>query len=153
MGRVPKAGRRESLRVRHTVALERAEGRKGAAARAHLIPSVLESQKSSKRARRRGGVAPSCQPRKARSDETESYFTPKAADKPDAWDTAKEKARAREERDRRERRRKRRKAEIFITRHVEQIIQRQEFILKFARAMMMFGGPSHRLQAQVQTGE
>ena len=39
--------------------------------RAHLIPSVLESQKSSKRARRRGGVAPSCQPRKARSDETE----------------------------------------------------------------------------------
>jgi uncharacterized membrane protein YjjP (DUF1212 family) len=39
---------------------------------------------------------------------------------------------------------------IQITRHVEQIIQRQEFILKFARAMMMFGGPSNRLQAQVQ---
>ncbi len=46
-------------------------------------------------------------------------------------------------------RRKRRKAEIFITRHVAEIIQRQEFILKLARAMMMFGAPSHRLQAQI----
>lgn len=37
-----------------------------------------------------------------------------------------------------------------ITRHVAEIIQRQEFICKLARAMMMFGGPSHRLQAQIQ---
>ena len=29
-------------------------------------------------------------------------------------------------------------------------MSRQEFILKFARAMMMFGGPSHRLQAQIK---
>ena len=33
----------------------------------HRIPSVLESQKSSKRARSRGGVAPSCQPKNASS--------------------------------------------------------------------------------------
>ena len=37
-----------------------------------------------------------------------------------------------------------------ITRHVVEIIQRQEFILKLTRAFMMFGGPSHRLQAQIQ---
>jgi uncharacterized membrane protein YjjP (DUF1212 family) len=34
---------------------------------------------------------------------------------------------------------------------VAQILQRQEFILKLARAMMMFGGPTHRLQAQIQS--
>ena len=28
-------------------------------------------------------------------------------------------------------------------------MQRQEFILKFARAFMMFGAPSHRLTAQI----
>ncbi|KAJ6453281.1 hypothetical protein C8R47DRAFT_997729, partial [Mycena vitilis] len=37
-----------------------------------------------------------------------------------------------------------------ITRHVAQVIQRQEFTLKLTRALMMFGGPSHRLQAQIQ---
>ena len=37
-----------------------------------------------------------------------------------------------------------------ITRHVAEIVCRQEFILKLARAMMMFGGPSHRLQAQIK---
>ncbi|KAI0773058.1 DUF1212-domain-containing protein [Trametes elegans] len=49
-----------------------------------------------------------------------------------------------------EKRKKRKKAEIWITRHVAEIVSRQEFILKLARAMMMFGGPSHRLQAQIQ---
>ncbi|KAI0708738.1 hypothetical protein C8T65DRAFT_779756 [Cerioporus squamosus] len=49
-----------------------------------------------------------------------------------------------------EKRKKRKKAEIWITRHVAEIVCRQEFILKFARAMMMFGGPSHRLIAQIQ---
>ncbi|KAJ8516926.1 hypothetical protein ONZ45_g5812 [Pleurotus djamor] len=49
----------------------------------------------------------------------------------------------------REKRRKKKK-EHYITRHVAEIIKRQEFILKLARAMMMFGGPSHRLQAQLQ---
>ncbi|KAF8073818.1 hypothetical protein FPV67DRAFT_1410830 [Lyophyllum atratum] len=55
-----------------------------------------------------------------------------------------------EEERRKEKRQKRKKAQIFITRHVAKIIERQEFILKFARAMMMFGGPSHRLQAQLK---
>ncbi|TFK51186.1 DUF1212-domain-containing protein [Heliocybe sulcata] len=49
-----------------------------------------------------------------------------------------------------EKRKKRKKAEVYITRHVAEIIQRQEFVLKFARAMMMFGAPTHRLQTQVQ---
>ncbi|KAH9847729.1 DUF1212-domain-containing protein [Lenzites betulinus] len=49
-----------------------------------------------------------------------------------------------------EKRKKRKKAEIWITRHVAEIVSRQEFILKLARAMMMFGGPTHRLQAQIQ---
>jgi hypothetical protein len=70
---------------------------------------------------------------------------------------------------RRERKRRRRKAEIYvrfsapsplhstdssvlqITRHISSLISRQTFILKLARAMMMFGGPTHRLQAQVQS--
>ncbi|KAI0750391.1 hypothetical protein C8Q74DRAFT_1211863 [Fomes fomentarius] len=52
--------------------------------------------------------------------------------------------------EKKEKRRKRKKAEIWITRHVAEIVCRQEFILKLARAMMMFGGPSHRLQAQIQ---
>ncbi|KAJ3921590.1 hypothetical protein F5877DRAFT_35686 [Lentinula edodes] len=53
------------------------------------------------------------------------------------------------ERDKKERK-KRKKAELFITRHVAQIIQRQEFICKLARSMMMFGGPAHRLTSQIQ---
>lgn len=32
-----------------------------------------------------------------------------------------------------------------------EILQRQEFIMKLARSMMMFGGPSHRLAAQIQS--
>ncbi|CDR46342.1 hypothetical protein NBRC10512_007419 [Rhodotorula toruloides] len=39
---------------------------------------------------------------------------------------------------------------VFITAHVAAIIERQEFILKLARAFMMFGAPSHRLEAQLQ---
>ncbi|KAJ7214244.1 hypothetical protein B0H12DRAFT_367563 [Mycena haematopus] len=57
----------------------------------------------------------------------------------------------RDQEHRKEKRRKRKKAEVYITRHVAQIIQRQEFILKLTRALMMFGGPSHRLQAQIQS--
>ena len=69
---------------------------------------------------------------------------------------------------RRERKKRRRKAEIYvsflylpaachrltvlqITRHISSLISRQTFILKLARAMMMFGGPTHRLQAQIQS--
>ncbi|KAG0147270.1 hypothetical protein CROQUDRAFT_480959 [Cronartium quercuum f. sp. fusiforme G11] len=46
---------------------------------------------------------------------------------------------------------KRRQEEIFITMHVAAILQRQQFILQLTRAMMMFGGPSHRLESQIQS--
>ncbi|KAF8529752.1 DUF1212-domain-containing protein [Hysterangium stoloniferum] len=46
---------------------------------------------------------------------------------------------------------RRRKAEIYITKHVAEILQRQEFILKLARALMMFAAPGHRLQAQLKS--
>ncbi|OAV91395.1 hypothetical protein PTTG_05692 [Puccinia triticina 1-1 BBBD Race 1] len=49
----------------------------------------------------------------------------------------------------RRRREKRRQEEIFITLHVAAILQRQQFILQLTRALMMFGGPSHRLESQV----
>ncbi|KAL0948430.1 hypothetical protein HGRIS_011009 [Hohenbuehelia grisea] len=52
---------------------------------------------------------------------------------------------------RREKKRKRKRTENYITRHVAEILQRQEFILKLTRAMMMFGAPSNRLQAQIQS--
>ncbi|KAI3617343.1 hypothetical protein CBS9595_003252 [Malassezia furfur] len=42
------------------------------------------------------------------------------------------------------------KQEIYITMHVAAILKRQEFLLKFARAMMMFGAPTHRIEAQMQ---
>ncbi|KIP04642.1 hypothetical protein PHLGIDRAFT_109285 [Phlebiopsis gigantea 11061_1 CR5-6] len=64
----------------------------------------------------------------------------------DEWITPKEWEKLQEKK---ERKRRRKKAEIYITRHVAEIIQRQEFVCKLARAMMMFGGPSHRLQAQI----
>ncbi|TDL17473.1 DUF1212-domain-containing protein [Rickenella mellea] len=47
--------------------------------------------------------------------------------------------------------RKPKKAEIFITRHIADVIQRQEFILKLIRAFMMFGAPTHRLQSQLHS--
>ncbi|KAH9021301.1 hypothetical protein EDB85DRAFT_2189706 [Lactarius pseudohatsudake] len=50
-----------------------------------------------------------------------------------------------------DKKKRRRKAEIYITRHISSLISRQTFILKLARAMMMFGGPTHRLQAQMQS--
>lgn len=34
--------------------------------------------------------------------------------------------------------------------HVAAILARQDFILKLARALMMMGAPSHRLEAQLQ---
>lgn len=49
----------------------------------------------------------------------------------------------------RRRRAKRRKAEVFITRHISDVLARQTFICKLARCMMMHGGPTHRLQAQI----
>ena len=45
---------------------------------------------------------------------------------------------------------KKRKEEIFITMHVAAILQRQQFIMKLARALMMFGAPTHRMETQIQ---
>ncbi|KAI0051865.1 DUF1212-domain-containing protein [Auriscalpium vulgare] len=77
-------------------------------------------------------------------------------DEKDAWDERRDADSEREERERRdeqrrERRRKRRKAEIYITRHIGTLLARQTFVLKLTRALMMFGGPTHRLQAQIQS--
>lgn len=55
-----------------------------------------------------------------------------------------------EEKRRRRRREKKKRQEVYITMHVAEILQRHEFILKLARALMMFGAPSHRLEAQIQ---
>ncbi|BGP51677.1 pheromone-regulated protein prm10 [Rhodotorula kratochvilovae] len=83
-------------------------------------------------------------------------------------DRAERKAREEAEREARERerdlrewqkeKRRRRKARekelkrrrVFIKEHVAAILERQQFILKLARAFMMFGAPSHRLEAQIQ---
>ncbi|PVG00329.1 DUF1212-domain-containing protein [Serendipita vermifera] len=46
---------------------------------------------------------------------------------------------------------KRKRDDIYITEHVAEIIHRQDFILKLARAFLMFGAPSHRLETQLQT--
>ncbi|KPV73415.1 uncharacterized protein RHOBADRAFT_29137 [Rhodotorula graminis WP1] len=56
--------------------------------------------------------------------------------------------RARRRRKAREKELKRRR--VFIKEHVAAILERQQFILKLARAFMMFGAPSHRLEAQIQ---
>ncbi|UZJ54874.1 hypothetical protein CBS101457_004194 [Exobasidium rhododendri] len=45
---------------------------------------------------------------------------------------------------------KRKKEEIFITMHVAAILQRQEFLMKLSRALMMFGAPTHRIETQIQ---
>ncbi|QRW10061.1 pheromone-regulated membrane protein [Ceratobasidium sp. AG-Ba] len=55
-----------------------------------------------------------------------------------------------EEKRRRRRKEKKKRQEVYITMHVAEILQRHDFILKLARALMMFGAPSHRLEAQIQ---
>ncbi|KAK4046802.1 pheromone-regulated protein prm10 [Microbotryomycetes sp. JL201] len=55
-----------------------------------------------------------------------------------------------EKRRRRKAREKKKAQEVFITMHVAAILERQQFIMKLARAFMMFGAPSHRLEAQMQ---
>lgn len=61
------------------------------------------------------------------------------------------------------RRTKKKQDEIFITSasrgdevftdgtvHVAAILQRQDFVLRLARALMMFGAPTHRIESQIQ---
>ncbi|OXC66991.1 hypothetical protein AYX13_04443 [Cryptococcus neoformans] len=55
-----------------------------------------------------------------------------------------------EKKKRKKAREARKKQEIFIIQHVAAILSRQQFLLKLARALMMFGSPSHRLETQIQ---
>lgn len=48
------------------------------------------------------------------------------------------------------RRKQKKTQEIYITLHVAEILQRQEFLLKLARSLMMFGAPTHRIETQIQ---
>ncbi|EOR01514.1 hypothetical protein J056_004300 [Wallemia ichthyophaga EXF-994] len=62
----------------------------------------------------------------------------------------KEKSEERELKERKKNLAKRKKEELYITMHVATVLHRQEFLLKLSRALMMFGAPSHRLEAQIQ---
>ncbi|BGP56551.1 pheromone-regulated protein prm10 [Rhodotorula sphaerocarpa] len=72
------------------------------------------------------------------------YFSKETEEEMDrkAWE--------KEKRRRRKEKAKRKAHEVFITQHVAAILERQQFIMKQARAFMMFGAPSHRLEAQMQ---
>ncbi|GHJ86303.1 hypothetical protein NliqN6_2705 [Naganishia liquefaciens] len=61
-----------------------------------------------------------------------------------------ERRRKEEKRRKKKAKEKKRKQEIFIIQHVAAILARQQFILKLVRCFMMFGSPSHRLEAQIQ---
>ncbi|GAA5888536.1 hypothetical protein JCM6882_008989 [Rhodosporidiobolus microsporus] len=86
------------------------------------------------------GHTPGASPRK----ELGEYFTKETEEEADrrAWE--------KEKRRRRKLKEKRKAQEVFITQHVAAILERQNFIMKMARAFMMFGAPSHRLEAQMQ---
>ncbi|GAA5991484.1 hypothetical protein JCM11641_002055 [Rhodosporidiobolus odoratus] len=86
------------------------------------------------------GRSPGHSPRK----ELGEYFTKETDEEADrrAWE--------KEKRRRRKAKEKRKAQEVFITQHVAAILERQNFIMKMARAFMMFGAPSHRLEAQMQ---
>lgn len=45
---------------------------------------------------------------------------------------------------------KRKKQELWITRHIASILERQEFILQLARACMLFGAPTHALEEHIE---
>ncbi|PVG00328.1 DUF1212-domain-containing protein [Serendipita vermifera] len=65
---------------------------------------------------------------------------------PNATDTEDEP----KERKHRRKKSKRKRDDIYIAAHVADIIQRQDFVLKLARAFLMFGAPSHRLETHLQ---
>lgn len=46
--------------------------------------------------------------------------------------------------------RKRNKQELWITRHIASVLERQEFILQLARACLLFGAPTHNLEAHIE---
>ncbi|EIW73697.1 hypothetical protein TREMEDRAFT_25485, partial [Tremella mesenterica DSM 1558] len=74
------------------------------------------------------------------------FFTPRSLTEEDI----RRKEREKERKKRKKERDARKKQEIYIIQHVAAYIQRQQFLLKLARALMMFGSPSHRLETQIQ---
>lgn len=70
--------------------------------------------------------------------------------KPETQEQREQREWEKEKRRRKHKREKRKQEEVFIVAHVAAILARQEFIMKLARAFMMFGAPSHRLEAQMQ---
>jgi hypothetical protein len=65
-------------------------------------------------------------------------------------DDRRRKEAAAEKRRKKKAREARKKHEVFIIRHVAAMITRQQFILKLARSLMMFGSPTHRIETQIQ---
>ncbi|KAG6816824.1 hypothetical protein H0H87_002667 [Tephrocybe sp. NHM501043] len=83
-----------------------------------------------------GGYSGASTPARSTSpilEDADGYFNLKRPSEAETWKKKRKRKRAR------------------ITRHVANILERQAFILKFARAMMMFGAPSHRLQSQLNS--
>ncbi|KAM0790409.1 hypothetical protein ACM66B_003291 [Microbotryomycetes sp. NB124-2] len=74
------------------------------------------------------------------------YFGVKSTEYTDAENEAWE----REKRRRQQARERKLRRQVLITKHVAAILSRQDFILKLARSLMMFGAPTHRLEAQIQ---
>ncbi|GAA6016268.1 hypothetical protein JCM10207_000452 [Rhodosporidiobolus poonsookiae] len=89
------------------------------------------------------GHSPGASPRKELGD----YFYKETKE---SLEEADRRAWEKEKRRRRKAKEKRKAQEVFITQHVAAILERQNFIMKMARAFMMFGAPSHRLEAQMQ---
>ncbi|GAA5833609.1 hypothetical protein JCM3766R1_002588 [Sporobolomyces carnicolor] len=95
-----------------------------------LTPAQMEKERAEQRAERKGREKAEREAKEREGDLRE-------------WE--------KEKRRRRKQRMKELKARrVFITAHVAALLERQEFILKLARALMMFGAPSHRLEAQLQ---
>lgn len=95
----------------------------------HLSPDAASGNLSPDKARKKPGF---WTPTKFFSQSTSGSSTPK------------------KEKDGALRKRKRRQQEIYITMHLADILQRQDFILRMGRALMMFGAPTHRLESQLQ---
>ncbi|CAK9779776.1 DUF1212-domain-containing protein [Cutaneotrichosporon oleaginosum] len=75
-------------------------------------------------------------------------------ERPSTPEQAEDERRRREWESEKKRRKKakeaRKKQEVYIIQHVAAILYRQQFIMKLARALMMFGSPTHRLETQIQ---
>lgn len=84
------------------------------------------------------------------------YKEPRSSRNSEDLDMAEKEGTRRDSEARRQRKRRRmakkrrKKQEVFIVQHVAEILARQKFLLKLARALMMFGSPTHRLETQIE---